>query len=635
MPDTIRKLANDVLDSLHEGCQVIGFDWTYLYLNDAAVAQARQPREHLIGRTMMACYPGIEETAVFGRIGHCMVERSHGRMENVFTFPDGSTRWFELRFVPVSAGTCVLSVDITERKHAEEALQRSESMFRQLYDAAPDAILVVSETGEVLMANAEAERLFGFESGGLVGTSVDDRVPAVHRHRHAAHRADYAANTRVRQMGQGLDLSAVRRDGSEFPVDISLGPFSLKDRPASVCVVRDLTDRRRLEKELRQTEEQFRQAQKMEAVGRLAGGVAHDFNNLLSVIVGYAEMIAAGLPAEDPIRGDVEEIGRAGERGAELTKQLLAFSRQQVLRPKIVDLNQALAGIDKMLRRLIGATIELRTRAAPSLWTVCVDPGQIDQIVMNLAVNARDAMPRGGQLTIETENVMLDERYAAEHVGTTAGPHVMLAVSDTGTGMDAATQAQIFEPFFTTKGAGEGTGLGLSTVFGIVKQSKGSIWVYSEPGLGTTFKLYFPKATDVARTVAPPARPVATRAGNETILVVDDDDPVRRLVREILQRAGYQILAASSPEEALAESGRHAGPIALLLTDIVMPRMNGPELAGRLSAMLSPLKVVYMSGYTGSVAVQSGILGDDDIMIQKPFTPETLLRTLRQVLDGR
>ena len=629
---SIDTIAQDVLASLVEGCQVIGFDWTYLYLNDAAVVQARQPREKLLGRTMMERYPGIEATHVFSRIGRCMVERVHDRMENQFTFPDGSSAWFELRFVPVSVGTCVLSLDITDRKRAEAALQQSEAMFRQLYTAAPDAVLVVSERGEVLLANVEAGRMFGFEGDGLIGTRLDDRLPARLRGRHADHRAEYFANVRSRRMGAGLELMALRSDGSEFPVDVSLAPFALAGQTAAVCVVRDLTERRRLEASLHNTEEQLRHAQKMEAVGRLAGGVAHDFNNLLSVIVCYADMAASGLAPGSALRADLDEIGRAGQRGADLTRQLLAFSRQQVLRPRVLDLNGVLGDMDKMLRRLIGADIELRTVLTPALWSVNVDPGQIDQIVMNLAVNARDAMPTGGQLTLETANVVLDERYASEHLGTKSGEHVLLAVSDTGTGMDAATQARIFEPFFTTKGAGKGTGLGLSTVFGIVQQSGGSIWVYSEPGRGTTFKLYFPRAVEALHATAAPTPQTAAVGGPETILLVDDDDQIRRLVQEILERKGYRVLAAPSPAEALGASEVHGGPIHLLLTDVVMPGMSGRDLAERLAPSRPAMKILYMSGYTGGVAVQRGMLADDDLMLQKPFTPDVLLRAIREAL---
>jgi signal transduction histidine kinase len=391
---------------------------------------------------------------------------------------------------------------------------------------------------------------------------------------------------------------------------------------------------RRAFDELSQTKDQLAQAQKMEAVGLLAGGVAHDFNNLLMVITGRSELLLLRLGPEDAVRQDLELIKSTGQRAADLTRQLLAFSRKQVLQPKVLNLNGIVQGLAPMLERLIGEDIELHAALDPALGSVKADPGQIEQVIMNLAVNARDAMPDGGQLTIETSNVELDAACASHRVGARPGPHVMLAVTDTGYGMDENTRARIFEPFFTTKEVGKGTGLGLSTVHGIVNQSGGTIWVYSEPGRGTTFKIYLPRTTDdvnglgCGRAVTPPA------LGSETILLVEDEKGVRDLVRDVLQARGYTVLEAGHGIEALAVARRHNGPIDLLLTDVVMPRMGGPELAECLVALRPGLKILYMSGYTERTVVHHRVLNSDAPYLQKPVTVDAITRRVREALDA-
>jgi PAS domain S-box-containing protein len=520
---------------------------------------------------------------------------------------------------------------------AEQERERAEARAAELdaiLSAMTDGVVMYAPDGKVVRTNKAAERIFSL-------TRVPPELPL-------APRAEQFKP--IGEDGQPLtnldDMPTQRALRGETVDNVVLGIYSpqtgqyvwLADSAApvrdaggrligAVLTFRDITERKRLE-------EQLQQSQKMEAIGRLAGGIAHDFNNLLTAINGYADILVAGMAPDEPRRSDVEEIRKAGDRAAALTRQLLAFSRRQVLQPVVIDPSDVVAGIAPMLRRLVGEQIELRTPAAPDLGRVRADPSQIEQVLLNLVVNARDAMPAGGTLTIETANTELDDEYARNHPPVAPGPYVLLAVSDTGTGMDAVTMAHLFEPFFTTKPAGEGTGLGLATVYGIVAQSGGHVTAYSEPGHGSTFKVFLPR---VAETVEPRSEAVAEPAasGAETVLVVEDEDAVRSFVERVLGGLGYTVTTARSGAEALALAAHHRGPIDLLVTDVMLPGMNGRELSERLTALRPSLRTLFISGYTEDSIVHRGELGPDVAFLSKPFTPDALGRAVREVFRAQ
>jgi two-component system, cell cycle sensor histidine kinase and response regulator CckA len=512
--------------------------------------------------------------------------------------------------------TLAHDAELALRASAEQ-LRHSEERHRTLFEASPVPMLVFAkDTRAFLAVNDAALAMYGYTRAELLTMHLNDLKLAD---------ADPMVEIERGQSWAGV-RSHVRRDGSVVRVEIASSPLAFEGRAARLFVVIDVTEKESLEAQLRQS-------QKMEAFGSLAGGVAHDFNNILSVILSYSDLIAQELGPDDPRRADLEEIREAARRAAALTRQLLAFGRRQVLQPRTLQLEGIVSGIHRMLERLIGEDIELVTRTAPALGAVHVDPGQIEQIIVNLAVNARDAMPRGGTLTITTASVEVDAAWAAEHPPAKAGPHIVLTLSDTGTGMDAPTKARIFEPFFTTKDVGKGTGLGLSTVFGIVRQSGGIIEVESELGKGTTFTVYFPVvAASPKVSLAPAATAPAAAPRAATILLVEDDGSVRGLARTVLVRAGYQVLEAENGPAALARSEAHHGAIDLLLTDVVMPRMSGREVAEQLCARRPELRVLFMSGYPDDAILRHGILERAIAFLPKPLTPTALLTKVREVL---
>jgi len=539
------------------------------------------------------------------------------------TRPDGQVRIVSWRVVPIrnDAGEvyriCGVVLDITTRREAQVALEESEARLKKITDASFDGIYFAVD-GVLRELNAGLLRIFGYESAAevigrpLVDFVAEESLPQVS--------AWIAAG-----MEGSFELVGRRKDGTKVLLEATTRNHEVDGHPGRVTALRDITEKRSLE-------DQFRQAQKMEAVGRLASGVAHDFNNLLTVIIGYVDLLLLDLGSHDPRRSDLEQVRKAADTATSLTRQLLAFSRQQVIQPRLVTLEEVVGNAEKMLKRLVGEDITLTSNLQKEPVTIKIDPGQLEQVILNLIVNSRDAMPNGGKVTIETRVMDLDDAYARSHWPALPGPYAMLSVSDTGSGMDEATRARIFEPFFTTKELGKGTGLGLATVYGIVKQNGGFIWVYSEPGQGTTFKIYFPlqgeaeegkSATDVS----------AAPTGSETILVVEDSAGVRGAVRQILERLGYHVLEATSGKAAMDFAGRRHR-IDLLLTDVVMPEMSGRVLAERYAKIRPETRVLYMSGYTDDAVVRHGILESGIAFVQKPFTAEALGRKVREVLDA-
>ncbi|MBI4951581.1 MAG: PAS domain S-box protein [Myxococcales bacterium] len=521
--------------------------------------------------------------------------------------------------------------DVTARKRTEHALEASEARYRRLFEAARDGVLILdAETGKIVDVNPFMTELTGYSHQDFLDKHLWEIGPFKDI---AASKASFA-DLQQREYVRYDDLPLEARDGRKVAVEFVSNVYRVGSENVIQCNIRDITVRKRAEAEREQLEEQLRVSQKLEAIGSLAGGIAHDFNNLLSVILSYTSLALGTMPEGDPARLDLHEVHAAGERAAALTRQLLAFGRKQVLQPVRLDLNKVAEGLESMLRRILGEDIDYVHVLAPDLGAVRADPGQIEQVLMNLVVNARDAMPTGGELTIETANVELDEQYATHHVNVKPGPYVVLTVTDTGCGMDEATRARIFEPFFTTKPMGRGTGLGLSTAYGIVKQSGGEIWVYSEPCQGTTFKIYLPRELGaVAETRARPVPAPARAQGTETILVVEDEDALRKVARRVLDKAGYEVLLAANGEEALRVSAAHGGELQLLLTDVVMPKMSGSALARALAATRPTLKVIFMSGYTDDAMVHHGVLDAEAHFLAKPFTANELARKVREVLD--
>jgi PAS domain S-box-containing protein len=535
--------------------------------------------------------------------------------------------------------------DATDRK-------RAEAKFRGLLEAAPDAILGVNDQGRIALMNAQAERLFGYDRAELLGQPIEVLVPDEAKALHPERREAYFRDPRPRPMGAGAPLAGRRKDGSEFPAEISLSALDTEEGRIVSAAVRDVTERieaqaeregLKAQAERERLEARMHQSQRLESLGQLAGGVAHDFNNLLAVILNYTAFISEEVTAAaaepggarwETVRDDVEQVRLAADRATELTHQLLAFGRREVVRPQALSLNEVVGGVEPLLRRTIGEHVHLAIDAEVDLASVMADRGQMEQVLVNLAVNARDAMPGGGQLRLETRNVEVDADYAsAAGADVEPGRYVRVRVSDTGSGMPREVLERVFEPFFTTKPKGEGSGLGLATVYGIITQAGGSAHIYSEPGIGTTFTALLP-ASDAVPEVTEPAEPTARQPGGETVLVVEDEDALREVTRRILARNGHTVLTAASGAEAIELAESYDGEIHLLLTDVVMPQMLGKEVAERIRAIRKGVEVLFMSGYAQPVLASQGTMDEGVILVEKPFTEAGLLAKVRSLLDG-
>jgi PAS domain S-box-containing protein len=520
-------------------------------------------------------------------------------------------------------------VDITARKAAERALADSERRLRDVLEAAPNAIVAVGADGRITYANPAATGAFGYEREELLGEPIERLLPERVKDRHVTHRASFLQAPGARPMGTGRDLSGRRKDGREFPVEISLSPVDVGGDLQVFATIVDITARK-------SAEAQLLQAQKLESIGRLAGGIAHDFNNMLFAIHGFTELLemelteSGGADVERSL-DRVASIQDAADRATKLTSQLLAFSRQQVVEPRVVSVREAVSSMEPMLRSLINADIDLVTRLDPATGLTRMDPSQLDQVLVNLAVNARDAMPDGGRLTIETGNAVFDEPYAMEHFDVAAGSYVVLAVADTGIGMDVETLQHVFEPFFTTKERGKGTGLGLATIYGIVRQAAGHIWLYSEPGRGSTFKLYLPRIDAPVEESTPAVAPAPVGRGR--ILVVEDDAAVRAVTVQMLERAGYQVTAVGDGREAIDAVERSPERVAVVVSDVVMPQLSGIELADWLWGHDASIGVVLLSGYTSDAVDVDRARDRGAVFLSKPASFRAMVDAIEQVAN--
>ena len=623
------SLLRGITEGTTDAVFVKDLEGRYLMINSAGARFVGRPVEDVIGKDDVALF-----TPETGRV---IMERDHRVIESgvTQTYEESATSKGVNRFYLSTkgpyrdargqiVGLLGISHDITDRKRAEEEIRQSQQKLRIHLEHTPLAVVEFDINFCVSAWNPSAERIFGYSREEAMGQHASFIVPGQYRQHVDQVWQDLLRNTG----GVRSTNDNITKDGRTIACEWYNTP--LVDESGRVLGVaslaQDVTERFALE-------ERLRQSQKMEAVGRLAGGVAHDFNNLLTVILGYTQIVADGVPPGSRLADSTAQIKSAADRASRITRQLLAFSRKQVLSPRIINLNDVMLNLDSLLRRLIGEDIEVLTVPANDLGSVKADPGQIEQVIMNLALNSRDAMPHGGKLTLETANAQLDETYAREHQPVEPGRYVMLAVSDTGMGMTAETQSRIFEPFYTTKEVGKGTGLGLSMVYGIVKQSGGYIWVYSEPDRGTTFKIYLPRLDQPAEMTSAEKR-ASVRRGTETILLVEDDPQLRQLSSSVLTHCGYKVLVAGTPEQGLEVCQANHRDIRLLVTDVVMPRMNGRQLAEQISKISPHIKVLYISGYTNNAIVHYGLLDSGLWFLPKPFTLSQLVAKVREVLDA-
>ena len=597
--------------------------------------------EELEGKTDLDIWPKELAESYRADDRAVMESRETKRVEEPLVDRDGKQKWIETIKVPILGdtgeiiGTVGIARDITKRKEkeklAEDALKESEERYRGLVDSSPEMIFIVSDGKIVYMNNTGLKLLGASYAGEVVGKPV---MAFIHPESRDMIRQRIPQLMGERKRTALVEQKYLKLDGKVLEVEAMGLPVLYRNKPAAQVYARDVTQRKEMEEELFRSHEQLRQAQKMEAVGRLAGGVAHDFNNFLTAINGYAELLTVRLEDGVPVPHEIAEIRRVGERAATLTRQLLAFSRKQVLMPKVFELNGVVKGVSEMLRGFIGENIEFRTNFTNHLWPIKADKGQIEQVIMNLAINGRDAMPEGGTLTIETGNVVLSEPLPIGTGHITPGSYVVMSISDTGIGMDDATMSHLFEPFFTTKAKGKGTGLGLATVYGIVKQSGGYILVQSEKGKGTTFKIYLSRAEAEAKVEAPAEDRETLSRGSGVVMVVEDQEEIRNLVQAVLAMQGYTVLKASNGDEAMRLSSAAKEKIDLLLTDVIMPGMSGRELAERMKQASPGIRVLFMSGYASGDASMDAILTAGGNLLSKPFTLNALTQKVKSMLDS-
>jgi two-component system, cell cycle sensor histidine kinase and response regulator CckA len=609
--------------------------------------------DEIIGRPITVLVPEAyrhAEAAVLNRIRRGERVEQY-RMERLRK--DGSIVVVSITMSPIVdpragiVGIASVSRDVSDQ-------QRAEAKFLGLLEAAPDAIVGVDSEGRIALVNAQAERLFGYSRDELVGELVEILVPEAKRAIHPQRRSGYFNDPQPRPMGAGMQLAARRRDGTEFPAEISLSALQTEEGVIVSAAIRDVSERLeaqaererlRAEAERQRLESQLHQSQRLESLGQLAGGVAHDFNNLLAVISNYADFVAEEIVDAErfdagrwsPVLRDVEQIRRAAERATRLTHQLLAFGRREVVRPELLDLNEVVSEVQELLRRTLGEHVELIVSRSPSLRRIFADPGQVEQVLVNLAVNARDAMPGGGRLSVDTADFDVDEDFAGQWPNLSAGAFVRLRVSDTGTGMEPEVMHRAFEPFYTTKPKGEGTGLGLATVYGIVTQAGGDVHIYSEVGVGTTITALLPAADGtgaIAGAGEPAPVPAPAPLDGATVLVVEDEEAMREVTTRILSRSGFHVLTAASGADAIAIAAAHRGEIHLLLTDVIMPKMLGKEVAERVRALRPAIRVLYMSGYAEPVLASQRTLDPGVNLIEKPFSQSVLLARVREVIDA-